>query len=306
MIKQKKSRHRKGREKENNVVSWFYTTSFMRSLDLDRNYFYVLGLEILCLLALLAMIGIFKHLLNLYAAEANVIAPQAEKVFKFMNDPRIKSTPEVIGDVYEGVLLLGDALHKFLWKTITTLAVLITVAIFLFSLLKGYAWKQVKKESFTKKYLTKFFIANLIWYWAAILLFFWFLLFLKSPYDLAAAYTEIFAFFYLITILRTVFDEKTSLWTNTKTAFYYAIVKLYRFLPIILYFIFFFCIIILFSAVIFRASSYSQIYLNLSVSLDTALLIMLFMLIMEIAWIKFYYYEAYKKIIQSNTNLTEL
>ncbi len=289
----KKAKKYERGEEGNKLVTWLYNTSFMKSLNLDKNYFYVLGLDILFVILLLLTIGLFKHLLNLYAAQANEIAPQAIKVFQFMNDPRIKSTPEVIGDVYEGVFLLGYALNKFLWKTILTLIVLITFVIMLISLIKGYAWKRIKKEPFTANYLKKFFITNLVWYWIAILLFFWSLIFLKRPIDMIAAYLIIILFFNLITVMNAVYNEKNSLWSNTKRAFYYGIVKLYRFLPAVLFFAFFFIIIILFSSVIFTV----PLYFNITVSLEIAILILLLMFMMEIAWIKFYYYDAYKAML---------
>lgn len=290
-IEKKKEQKVKESRREKKLVAWFYNTSFMRSLDLDRNYFYVLGLDILFVILLLLTVGLFKNSLNFYALQANEIMPEAIKVFQFMNDPRIKSTPEVIGEVYEGVFLLGYALNKFLWKTILTLSVLITFVIFLVALIKGYAWTKIKKETFTKNYLRKFFIANFVWYWAAILLFFWALIFLRRPVDMIAAHAIIILFFYLVTVMNAVFNENYSLWKNTKNVFYYGIVKLYKFLPVLLFFIFFFIIIILFSGVLFSL----LLYFNIRISLDIVFIILILMFIMEIAWIKFYYYEVYMR-----------
>ncbi len=281
-------------KKENKLMKWFYNTSFMRSLDLNRTYFYVLMLDILFLIFFLLTIGLFKTVLNIYISDANVIAPQAEKVFKFMSDSRIKPTPEVIEDVYKGVFLLGDTLKRFLWKTILTLTLLVTFIIFLVSLLKGYAWKRIKREGFNKKYLIKLFIANFLWYWGAIILLIWFLIFLRQPFGIILAHVEIVLFIYLATLLHVVFNENNSIWNNTKKVLYYGILKLHKFLPVVLYFFFFFIIIILFSGVLFSLPTYVNIYL----SFETVLLILIFLFIMEIAWVKFYYYETYKKYRQ--------
>ena len=55
----------------NKLVTWFYNTAFMKSLDLDKRYFIVLAMDITLIIGLLFTVGVFKHLLNLYAEQAN-------------------------------------------------------------------------------------------------------------------------------------------------------------------------------------------------------------------------------------------
>ncbi|MBI2545798.1 hypothetical protein HYV81_01320 [Candidatus Woesearchaeota archaeon] len=290
--------HKKARKvkERTNLIAWFYSTAFMRSLDLDRRYFIVLAMDILLIIGLLLTAGIFKQLLNSYAEQANVALPKAITVFQFMNDPRIQATPEVISELYDGVYLLGAALSSFLRKTVATIAVMFTFAVFLVSLIKGYAWAKIKRTDFSRLYFKRFLAINFMWFWAAILTFFGCLYFLRSPLDVLSAQLWVIAFLYLLMVMHASYTEARSAWGNTKHALHTAIFRFYRFMPAVFFFTFFMIIIVLFSGVLFSISAQLAIYL----SLDAALLILLLLFIMETAWIKFYYYEAYRKFKDSH------
>ena len=112
------------------------------------------------------------------------------------------------------VVEYGPNIAKIVWISLAVLAVASLLLIYFVSLFYGNAWLSALKKKFSRLFLRKYFILNLVW------ALFWIIIILLTMLILAPQAAAILIiiegalFIYLDPVLRAVFDENKSLGKN--------------------------------------------------------------------------------------------
>ena len=203
--------------------------SFLTSFrNVPRKRFFKAALfDLLMLIIVIIIINASLIIINLLYQSA---VPKLAEVYDFSSDSDSVEYEQALSE-------LTPVMNRILWLSILVIVVTLLLVVFFISWFYGKAWCIALKKRFSKLYLKKYFVINLLWFILLLALFFLIAIFVRKEYAAVLVLIELILFFYMDPVLRTVFDEKKRLGDNIKTFFRVARRVHWFIIPLIISFI---------------------------------------------------------------------
>gem|GEM_PF-2355053 len=174
----------------------------------SKRFFRSALFDLLMILSVIIILNATFIFVNLVSASA---MPKLLEVYELREGADVNSE-----DYIQAVSELAPLISRIFWLSLLIGIVGFVLVAFFVSLFYGKAWTLSLKKRFSKKYLKKYFVVNLLWFlFLGIVLVFTATVF-KMEYAAVILLIELLLILYLDPVLRAVFDEKKKLGENIK------------------------------------------------------------------------------------------